>query len=69
MDKVNALGTPLGDWDVEIDRLTQAMRADDFSSHDSDSDLLQVSLRLIKLQPGPMDSPDRQTPFHGKGRS
>lgn len=41
MDKVNALGTPLGDWDVEIDRLTQAMRTNDFTSHSRDSDLFK----------------------------
>ena len=41
MDKVSALGTPLRDWEVEIDRLTQAMRANDFTSHSSDSDLFK----------------------------
>ena len=41
MDKVNELGTPLGDWDVEIDRLTQAMRTNDFTSHSRDSDLFK----------------------------
>ncbi|MYA62809.1 MAG: hypothetical protein F4X94_09585 [Dehalococcoidia bacterium] len=41
MDKVNALGTPLRDWDVEIEGLIQAIRANDFTSHGSDSDLFK----------------------------
>lgn len=47
MDKVNALGTPLGDWDVEIDRLTQAMRANTFTSHDSDSHLFKYLYAMM----------------------
>ena len=41
VEKINTLGTPLGDWDVDIDRLTQAIRANAFASHDSDSDLFK----------------------------
>ena len=47
MDKVNALGTPLGDWDVEIDRLTQAIRANDFTSHGGDSDLFKYLYAIL----------------------
>ena len=47
MDKVNELGTPLRDWDFEIDRLTQAMRANTFTSHDSNSDLLKYLCAIL----------------------
>ena len=47
MDKVNELGTPLGDWDVEIDRLIQAIRANDFTPHDSDSDLFKYLYAIL----------------------
>lgn len=41
MDKVNTLGTPIGDWDIETDRLIQAMRSNAFASQDNDSDLFK----------------------------
>ena len=47
MDKVNTLGTPLGDWSVETDRLVQAMRANAFTSHDDDTDLLKYLHALV----------------------
>ena len=47
MDKINALGTPLGDWDIEIDRFTQAMRTNAFTSQDSDTDLLKYLHALV----------------------
>ena len=41
MDKINALGSPLGDWGVETGCIAQSMRANAFTSHDNDSDLLK----------------------------
>lgn len=47
MDKINALGTPLGDWDIETDRLIQAMRTNAFTSQDSNTDLLKYLYALV----------------------
>ena len=47
VEKISALGTPLGDWDVEIDRLTQTIRANAFTSHDSDSDLFKYLYAIL----------------------
>lgn len=47
MDKVIALGTPLGDWDVETDHLIQAMRSNSFAPHDDYSDLFSYLHALV----------------------
>jgi hypothetical protein len=47
IDKINALGSPLGDWSVETDRLIQAMRANSFTSHDNDADLFKYLYALV----------------------
>ncbi len=47
MDKINALGNPLGDWDIETDRLIQAMRSNTFASHGNDTDLFKYIYALV----------------------
>lgn len=47
MDKINMLGTPLRDWNIETDRLVQSMRANAFTSHANDTDLFKYIYALV----------------------
>ena len=47
MDKMNALGTPLGDWGIETDCLVESMCANAFTSRGSDSDLFKYLYAIM----------------------